>query len=903
MTDATDQIWHALPVSEVARLLQTEASSGLTQEEAEKRLSRIGRNTIEARAGIHPALRFLQQFQNPLVYVLLIAGAVTALMPDHQIEAGVIFGVLFLNAIIGFIQESRAQMAIESLGRLLAPAASVIRNSEIRRIPAEELVPGDVVRLQSGDRVPGDIRCTRIRDLHVDESMLTGESLPVAKECVDLESDVSLPDRKNMLYSGAVVTSGQSTGLVVATGARSEIGRISRLIATTEMLETPLTRKISRFSKLLSYAILFLSLLTFAIGILQGHLWNEMFIAAVALAVAAIPEGLPAALTIILAIGVSRMARRNALIRKLPAVEALGSATVICSDKTGTLTKNEMTVTRVYAAGEHLGVTGAGYEPAGEITSKGTTTGLTERPALVATITSGVLCNDSNLVQREGRWIVEGDPTEVALLALARKAGIEPPDLRAQAREIDVVPFESAHKYMASLHAWPDGRRAIYVKGAVEEVVGMCELVMEQDEAIRPIDRETILAVANEYAGDGFRVLAFATKSAPRDQSLLHHEDLQGALVFVGLQAMLDPPRPEAVAAVKATQQAGIEVKMITGDHPLTARTIAHACGIGGTAAAVMTGADLDSIDEQAFPEVAERTDVFARVTPEQKLQLVEAFQSRGEVVAMTGDGVNDAPALKRADIGVAMGIAGTEAARDAADMVLTDDNFASIEAAVEEGRGVYDNLRKFITWTLPTNGGESLLLLVAIAAGLTLPLEPVHVLWINMTTAVALGTTLAFEPKESGIMRRPARPPNEPILTGELLLRIGYVSVLMTVAGYALFFWSLARGSDLSAARTLVTTTVIAIELGYLFTCRSLSESSFRIGLLSNPWAVAGAISMVVLQAAFVYLPTMHRLFSSAPLSLVGWGDVGLVAIFVFGVVEFEKWLRRSTSARSAAN
>ncbi len=889
-----------METAELVHILGTHEREGLSPEEAARRLAEVGPNVIPRQEGPSALRRFVQQFRHPLVYVLLVAGTVTSFMPGHGAEAGVIFGVVVVYAVLGFIQESRARAAIASLAELLGETATVYRGGRAREVDASELVPGDLVALSSGDRVPADLRCVRVRDLHVDESMLTGESLPVGKECGVLEEGVSVPDRKNMVYSGTLVTYGQGLGVVVATGERTELGRISGMVARATTLATPLTRKIARFSKLLSWVILGLAAVTLGIALLQGHTLARGFIAAVALAVAAIPEGLPAALTVILAIGVSRMAQRNALVRRLPAVETLGSTTVICSDKTGTLTKNQMTVLVVEAGGTRYAVSGAGYEPEGKITLDGEEVSLEDWPALRECIVAGVLCNSSSLEQRDGRWVVQGDPTEGALLTVAHKAGLAPERLREEAPALDVVPFESQHQYMASLHPGADGGRVIYMKGAAERVVGLCEAAMEEDGDTRSLDRDEVLKRVEELAGEGLRVMAFARKAAGDEQTRLHHDDLKEGLVFVGLQGMMDPARPEAVKAVKACLDAGIKVKMVTGDHPLTARAIAEECGLArGGEVTVLSGPELEEMPEEKLPEAAERTHVFARVTPEQKLRLVEAFQSRGEVVAMTGDGVNDAPALKQADIGVAMGMTGTEAAREASDMVLTDDNFASIEAAVEEGRGVYDNLRKFITWQLPVNGGESMLLLAAIVGGFTLPLEPVQVLWINMVCAVALGSTLAFEPKEQGIMSRPPRDPDEPVLTPDLVWRTGYVSAFVTTSAYLMFFSRLRAGAELEVARTIAVHTVIMVEIGYLFACRSLRGSSLRLGLLSNRYALGGVALMLLLQAGFIYLPVSHLLFGTAPLRLSGWLVTLAPAVVIFATVEVEKYLRRRFAER----
>ena len=619
----------------------------------------------------------------------------------------------------------------------------------------------------------------------MDESALTGESVPVPKEEQVLPPETIMADRLNMGYSSTLVTYGQGSGVVVGTGAATEIGRIHQLVGQAPEIATPLTKKIAHFSKILTVVILGLAALTFGIGVWRGQPAVEMFMAAVALAVGAIPEGLPAAMTITLAIGVGRMARRHAIIRKLPAVETLGSTTVICSDKTGTLTENQMTVQAVWAGGHLFKVDGTGYTPMGDIPREGQVVKLDH--ALHECLVAGALCNDAQLVQRKDTWKIVGDPTEGALLVVARKAGLNLEHVHKEHRRLDVIPFESQHQYMATLHRVDsDSHGVMYIKGAMEKVLTLCKHELSSDGREVSLDEDAILKQAETLAGQGLRVLAFARGRGTSNGPLLRETVMTGGLTFLGLQAMMDPPRPEAMAAVHACQTAGIDVKMITGDHAMTARAIAEQMGLKGNrdheaaSAILMTGGDLAARPQEDWPEAVDRTMVFARVSPEQKFRLVGALQARGHIVAMTGDGVNDAPALKQADIGVAMGRGGTEVAKEAADMVLTDDNFASIGAAVEEGRGVLDNLTKFIVWTLPTNMGEGLVLLAAIGAGLTLPILPVQILWINMTTAVALGLMLAFEPKEPGIMQRPPRDPQRPLLTGELVWRILLVGALL---------------------------------------------------------------------------------------------------------------------------
>jgi cation-transporting P-type ATPase F len=899
---------HHLPAHEVVLLLETDTAKGLDHDEAAQRLERFGRNVLPKFKRHGALFRFLLQFHHPLIYVLLAATVITALLGEW-VDAGVIFGVVLVNAVVGFLQESRAEAALESLAAMMTTEAVIRRGGRKIRIPSADIVPGDVVLLESGDKVPADLRLVVIRELRVDESALTGESLPVEKADHVLPPETVVADRKNMAFSGTLITYGQGTGVVVGTGADTELGRIHQLMGQTTEIATPLTKKLTAFSKVLTVVILALAAMTFALGLWRGQSATDVFMAAVALAVGAIPEGLPAAVTITLAIGVSRMAKRNAIIRKLPAVETLGSTTVVCSDKTGTLTKNEMTVKAILAGHQVFDVEGAGYRPTGAIRLDGTAVTLKQHPALAECLVAGALCNDAQLLESDGQWTITGDPTEGALLVVWKKAGVDFGDVVEGAACLDKIPFESERQFMATLHQVESGHApVIYLKGAVEKVLQLCNQILNQDGSVQPIDGQVILRKAEAFAGQGLRVLAFARKSVPGETSTLADGDVAGGLVFLGLQAMMDPPRPEAVAAVRACQSAGIAVKMITGDHALTARAIAAQVGLNGRTdhengdLIAMTGQDLTATPSEQLAGAADRTAVFARVSPEQKLRLVEALQSQSHVVAMTGDGVNDAPALKQADIGVAMGRGGTEVAKEAADMVLTDDNFASIEAAVEEGRCVFDNLTKFIVWTLPTNMGEGLVLLTAIALGAVLPILPVQILWINMTTAVALGLMLAFEPKEPGIMRRPPRDPGQPILTGVLIERIVLVSLLMLVGAYGVFTWELQRTDSLAAARTAAVNVFVMVELFYLFNCRSLDHTMFYVGVFSNPWIWRGVTAMLVLQILLTYVPIMNRLFHTVPLDGAAWLLILGVSLLVYLIVGAEKWLRRQWNDRRRA-
>jgi len=897
--------WHHLPTDQVIILLESNSEKGLDQEEILQRRERFGPNVLIVQPGIPSWLRFLLQFHQPLIYILIASGMITAALREW-VNSGVIFGVVLVNAVIGFIQESRAENALSALAGTMVAETTVVRQGEKRRVPSPELVVGDIVLLQAGDKVPADMRLLRCRDLQVDESALTGESLPVEKAVVPIASDVILADRINMVYGSSMVTYGQATGIVIATGDETEVGRISQLIASAEVLETPLTRKIEHFSHILLYVILGLAAVTIVVGLLQGQPLFDMFMAAVALAVGAIPEGLPAAVTITLAIGVSRMAKRRSIIRKLPAVETLGSTTVICSDKTGTLTQNQMTVQAIVAGTLHYEVSGSGYAPLGRIVRQDGKED-DRSVALNLCLQAGVLCNDSRLLEKEGVWQVQGDPTEGALLAAAVKGDIDEKMLVMEYPRIDSIPFESLHRYMATLHDTGPGRnRLVYVKGAVEQILEKCSGAIAADGSPAELDVDRIYRDVEHLAARGLRVLAFALRELPPDTIEIGHGDLVSNLSFLGLQGMIDPPRAEAVAAVKICRQAGIKVKMITGDHPATAAAIAGQiglyddAGIKGNGMDVLTGRELEQLSDKELIGVAESTNVFARATPEQKIRLVQALQTRGHIVAMTGDGVNDAPALKQADIGVAMGITGTEVSKEAADMVLTDDNFSSIEAAVEEGRGVFDNLTKFIVWTLPTNLGEGLVILVAIFLGVTLPILPVQILWINMTTAGFLGLMLAFEPKEPGIMKRRPRDPETPILTGELIIRIFLVGTLLLIGSFGLFKWELASGATLDQARTVAVNVFVIMELFYLFNCRSLHKSVLHLGIFSNLWVLAGVSAMLLLQVIYTYLPIMNRLFQSTAIDLDSWVRIFASGLAGYFIVEAEKKIRNVLGSRT---
>jgi cation-transporting P-type ATPase F len=889
-----EQQWHHLPDREVFQHLSSNLETGLTSAEATKRQERYGPNELKGKPGKSPIVRFLLQFNQPLLYILLIAGAIKAFLGEW-VNAWVIWGVTLINAIIGFVQESKAESAIAALASSVQTDATVLRDGQKVRVPSTELVPGDVVLLTSGDKVPADLRLVRARNLQVNESALTGESVAVEKDTQPLAPDVPLAERTNMAYAGSFVTFGQGRGIVVAIADSTETGRISQLMEQHTNLTTPLTRKFDKFSRTLLYIILGVAALTFAVGLGYGNSWVAMFEAAVALAVSAIPEGLPAVVTITLAIGVSRMARRHAIIRKLPAVETLGGATVICSDKTGTLTENQMTVQAIYTGGQHYVVTGGGYSAQGSILWDEKPVDLTHTPALRECLIAGLLCNDSHLEEKDGQWQVIGDPTEGALIAVANKARLHQSEVEREMPRIDVIPFESEFQYMATLHEKIDNqegkvasspleyqnseRRIIYVKGSVEAIVSRCQTRMDDQGQLRPIDQEDVHRQVDAMADQGLRVLAFAMKPMPDTQNSLEHTDIAQGLILIGLQGMIDPPRTEAIKAVQACQEAGIQVKMITGDHAVTARAIASRMGLNKNGEVLaFTGQKLAQMDRQQLANAVEDGVVFARVAPEQKLRLVEALQSKGEIVAMTGDGVNDAPALKQADIGIAMGEAGTEVAKEAADMILTDDNFASIEAAVEEGRTVYRNLQKAIAFILPVNGGESMTILISVLLARELPILSLQVLWLNMVNSIAMTVPLAFEPKSEQVMQRPPRNPNEPLLSKRLLQRIVVISVFNWILIFGVFEWIKATTGNLDLARTMAIQALVAGRIFYLLSISqwgSAIANRFRgtIEPISDTPAIGiGIACTVILQVIFSQWSLMNNLFYTAALNVNQW-------------------------------
>jgi calcium-translocating P-type ATPase len=840
--------WHARPAAEALERLQAPAH-GLTGEEAQRRLAAHGPNELPPAERRHPLARLLAQFNNALIYFLL-AAALGAAVLGHFVDAAVILAVVALNALVGFLQEGKAEAALDAMRRMISPKASVLRGGRRATVAAGELVPGDLVILEAGDRVPADLRLVHARGLLIDEALLTGESIAAQKKEQPAPAQASLGDRHSMAYSGTLVAAGQGHGVVVATGRGTQIGRISTLLEEVEQLTTPLLRQINRFGRRFTAIAIAGAALVFLFAVFaRDYAWLEALIAVVALAVSVVPEGLPAVITITLAIGVQRMARRNAVIRRLPAVETLGATSVICSDKTGTLTRNEMSAERIAAPDE------------------------------AALLRCAVLCNDALLVQKAGAWAVEGDPMEGALLAAARRAGLEPPTLRAGWPRLDEVPFDAQYRFMATLNAGAAGEKLIFVKGAPEVVLALCAPDAQWDARIA------------EAAAEGERVLGFAFKRFSGERLSL---ETIGGLQFLGIVGFIDPPREEAMKAIAECRSAGIAVKMITGDHAATAGAIARKLGLSDRNV-VLTGGQLDRLSDDELAARVGAVDVFARTSPEHKLRIVRALQAGGHVVAMTGDGVNDAPALKQADVGVAMGIKGTEASKEAAGMVLLDDNFASIVNAVHEGRTVYDNIQKVIAWTLPTNGGEVAIVVIAIFANMVLPMSAVQILWVNLVLEGTLGLVLAFEPPEPGVMDRPPRRADAPLLGPYLIWRVVLASSLFAGIVLAVFHYALAQGRDLETARTLVVNAIVVLEIFYLFNVRFLRVHSFTWrAALGTPAVLAAIGVLVAAQLAFTYAPFMHQWFGSRPIALADAAMLVLIGLALLAFLEAEKALMR---------
>ena len=883
---------HAGSAESALAALQSSAA-GLSAEEAGRRLASFGPNRLPD-APPRPAwLRFLGHFHNVLIYVLLASAVITALL-GHVVDTAVILAVVLVNALIGFIQEGRAEQAMAALHGMLAPRSVVLRDGLRRSIDAADVVPGDVVLLEAGERVPADLRLLQARSLQIDEAILTGESLPVEKDTAAVAAEAALGDRRCLAYSGTLVTAGSGLGVAIATGGATELGRISGLLSQVETLSTPLVQQMDRFARWLTALILLLSAMLLGYGWLAGQMpFDALFMIVVGLAVAAIPEGLPAVLTITLAVGVQAMARRHAIVRRLPAIETVGAVSVICSDKTGTLTRNEMLAAALLTAQAHFTIEGEGYAPSGDLRSEGKVIAPAGRPLLRSAARIAGLCNDAALHSGSAGWSVDGDPMEGALKALSLKLLAAEADALQGINRTDLIPFDARHRYMAVLQHDHAGSAFIDVKGAPEQLLTLCAWQLDAQGQRQPLDRAFWEAGIERLAAAGQRVLALATRDVPAAHVVLQADDLEGQLSLVGLVGLIDPPRSEAIAAVAECRSAGIAVKMITGDHAGTAAAIAGQIGLRRPQP-VLTGVELEAMDDASLAARVREVDVFARTSPEHKLRLVSALQSHGLTVAMTGDGVNDAPALKRADAGIAMGIKGSQAARESAELVLADDNFASIVAAVREGRTVYDNLRKVISWTLPTNAGEALTIIAALLFGLALPVTAVQILWINLITATTLGLALAFEPSEADVMRRPPRRRDQPLLDGQLVWHIVLVSLLFLAAVFGIYAHAVEQGQDPALARTMAVNTLVVLEVFHLFFIRNLHGSSLSWRLVrGTPVVWACVLAVTTAQFAVTYWPPLQRVFDTRAVPLQDGLLIVAVGVAFFAIVEVEKQVR----------
>jgi len=879
--------WYQLNVKEVLHKLGS-SENGLTDAEAKERIVQYGSNKLAEEEKISRFKILLHQFTSPLIYILLIAGVVTILLEEY-IDSGVIFAVVVLNAIIGYIQEFKAEESVRALKKMLVPKAKVLRGGKEREINSEELVPGDIVLLTSGGMVPADLRLIHTIELKIEEAMLTGESVPAEKTTGTIKEENLTPgDQRNIAFMGTVVVNGRAKGLVVETGGTTVLGNIAREVREVGIVRAPLQEKIDGFAKAIGLIVLGASTVLFVVGLLIGESAKDMFMTAVAAAVATIPEGLPIVVTIAMAVGVARMAKLNAIVRKLPAVETLGSTTVIGSDKTGTLTKNEMTVKLIYDGTHTYEVMGSGYLPEGEILHEGISVEAHDRKQMMHVLRIGLLCNESYVYEEEGRYKVDGDPTEGALIVSAIKAGLETEAEKEKYQQIAIVPFESDRGFMATLHKH-QGKKLIFVKGAPERIIDMCVESVDDKEP----GKKDILHVATDFAKEGLRVLAFAYKEAPHDMEELAHQDAESGLVFAGLQGMIDPPRPEAIEAIMGCKRAGIRVVMITGDHAVTASAIARKLGLDEKGK-VLEGKEIEDMDDSALFEKVQSVSVYARVSPQHKLRITQQLKNHGEIVAITGDGVNDAPALKTAHIGVAMGRSGTDVAKEASDMVLTDDNFASIFNAVKEGRIVFDNIRKVTFFLIPTGVAAILSILGTVAMGVPIPYVPAQLLWINLVTNGLQDVALAFEPGEKGIIERPPRDPKEGIMSRLLIERTILVGVLIAAGVVYNFMTALAEGVSLEKARTVAVTTMVFFQFFQAWNSRSELHSIFRIKLLSNPFLFFSLIAAFLAQLSVIYVPALQWVFRTEPITMGEWLRILMVSATVVLAVEIDKWVRR---------
>ncbi|MBF7994605.1 cation-transporting P-type ATPase [Rahnella laticis] len=884
---AENKNWYQISGNDAMSRLET-SEAGLNPQVAAERLKEFGPNALPEKQTKSALMRFLAHFNDVLIYILLAAAVVTGAM-GHWVDTLVILGVAVINAMIGFLQENSAEKSLKSIQNMLSSQAVVIRDGQIQTINADQLVPGDIVQLCPGDKIPADLRIVSAHNLQVEEAILTGESTVVTKTARTIDDEVMIGDRHNLLFSGTMISGGTATGVVYATGKDTELGHINQMMSSIEPQRTPLLQQIDKLGKGIFALILLMMAFLFVFAfILRDMPLGELLLSLISLAVASVPEGLPAIISIILSLGVQSMARNHAIIRKLPTVETLGSMTVICSDKTGTLTMNEMTVKAVILADRAYNVEGESYQPRGRIVDATTQQQIDviNTPVLNTFITAVDLCNDSQLIQDDkGHWGITGGPTSGALKVLAAKCTLN----TGKIESLDKIPFDSKHKYMSTLQRI-NGKTQLFVTGAPDVLFSLATFELTEN-GVQPFRREYWEEEMARYARQGLRMVAAAFRDEPEINGDLSHDDLQQDLVFAGIAGMMDPPRPEAIDAIAQCQQAGIRVKMITGDHQETAMAIGKMLGIGNSGDSI-TGNELEHMDDAELAVAASQYDIFARTSPEHKLRLVKALQENGEVVGMTGDGVNDAPALKQADVGIAMGIKGTEVTKEAADMVLTDDNFATIASAVKEGRRVYDNLKKTILFILPTNLAQGLLIILAILAGAVIPLTPVQILWMNMATSTTLSFGLAFEPAEKGMMRRRPREPGQHVLDLHAVWRIAFVGILIACSAFILEAWMQPLGYSSDLIRTVLLQTLVTAQWVYMFNCRVMDRFPLSREVFVNKglWIVSGVL--LVLQLALIYLPVMNHLFGTVPLPLKFWGITLLVGAMIFVIVEIEKWL-----------
>ncbi|HBR22780.1 MAG TPA: ATPase [Nitrospiraceae bacterium] len=880
--------WYQLETEEVFKKLSS-SHEGLTESEAGIRLSTYGPNKLPEQEQISRLKILIHQFTSPLVYILLLASIVTFILGEF-IDTAVIISVVFLNAVIGYLQEYKAEQSVRALKQMVVPRARVLRDGKEKEIHSEGLVPGDIVLLTSGAKVPADLRLFHTLELKVEEAMLTGESVPAEKNALSIQSTNLTPgDQTNMAFMGTIVVSGRARGIVVNTGTQTILGTIAQDLKGVRPVKAPIQEKINRFSKQIGLLALAASAAVFLFGVLTGESIKDMFMTAVAAAVAAVPEGLPIVVTIAMAAGVARMAKRNAIIRNLPTVETLGSTTVICSDKTGTLTKNEMTVQLVYDGEHTYEITGSGYEPKGEILHEKMPVEPRELDALTYVFRIGLLCNESDIYEEDDQFKVDGDPTEGALIVSAMKAGLKPEAEREDYQRLGIIPFESERGYMATLQEY-HGKKIIFAKGATEKLFDMCTTCLISETLIK----KDFVKFADTMAKQGLRVLAMAYKEMPDDTEEITHQDIESGLILTGLQGMIDPPREEVRQAIEGCRRAGIRTVMITGDHAITAQAIGRQLGIVREESHALTGKELEVISDDELFNKVQKISVYARVAPQDKLRIVEQVKRHGEIVAVTGDGVNDAPALKAAHIGVAMGRTGTDVAKEAADMVIADDNFVSIFSAVEEGRVVFENIRKVIFFLIPTGVAAILSILISQLLKLPLPYLPSQLLWINLVTNGLQVLALAFEPGEQGIINKPPRSPQEGIMSKPLIQRTFLVGLIISFGVIGNYILALRSGDSLEQARTVAVTTMVFFQFFQAWNARSETKSIFRISPMSNPFLFYGMLASIFAHLTVIYVPAFQWIFRTVPLAMIEWGEILLASVTIIAAVEIDKWIRR---------